>query len=121
MSSSVPQNTLDSFSVVYSVPVSERKLQIADKIIPLSWYKYFSSRHVEASLLSLTKAMATPPKNCPSMATLAFNTQEDVIENYTVEQFTKQLSQQHILVLKKKKYKKHWNLSPGYPRCCQID
>lgn len=87
MSSSVPQNTLDSFSVVYSVPVSERKLQIADKIIPLSWYKYFSSRHVEASLPSLTKAMATPPKNCPSMATLAFNTQEDVIENYTVEQF----------------------------------
>lgn len=87
MSSSVLQNTLDSFSVVSSVTVSERKMQIADQIVSLLRYKYFSSRHAEASLPSLMKVMATPPRNCPNMATLAFNTQEDVIENYTIEQF----------------------------------
>lgn len=119
MSSSVPQNTLDSFSVV-----SERKMQIADQIVSLSWYKYFSSRHVESSLPSLIKATAIPPNYCPSMAMLASNTHEDRSENAsvrsTMEQFHQQLSQWHTLVLKKTK-KEHWNLSPVYPRCCQID
>lgn len=94
------------------------KYQIADQIVFLSLYKYFSSRHEEASLPSLTKPMAAPPTDCPSMATLAFSPQEDIIENYTIELFY-QTAQSIIYSGTKKNHKEHWNLSPEYPRCCQ--
>jgi len=93
MSASVPQNTLDSFSVVSSVTVSERKMQIADQIVSPLWYNYFSSRHVEASLTSLMKTMATSPNNCPRMATLAFSTHEDVSENASMRSAMEQFHQ----------------------------